>query len=323
MGRHLATAGEIHRAADILTQGGLVVMPTETVYGLAADALNPSALEQVFLLKGRPHFDPLIAHVHGWDQLAQIATVRSQLARRLADQFWPGPLTLVLPKRKAAPDLLTSGLPTVAVRAPSHPVAQKLLRAFGKPIAAPSANRFGRISPTTPDHVREEFGDSTPYLLEGGSCAQGIESTIVRVCDGRPEVLRLGSLPVEALEEFLGQRVRVATRSVLKHPDAPGMLKHHYAPATPLEILPENWRASCHVPQSIAPGLLTYGTSLTTFSGPQVTIGTRGITQAARELFAALRTLDTSGCSKIYAERAPDTGLGRAINDRLTRASHS
>jgi L-threonylcarbamoyladenylate synthase len=312
---------DLTAAVRALRAGRLVVMPTETVYGLAADAFNVTACARIFALKGRPRLDPLIVHVADAGQVARVARRVPAALQRLAETFWPGPLTLVVPRHRDVPDIVTAGLPTVAVRVPAHPLAQRLLRAFAGPLAAPSANRFGRVSPTSADHVRAEFGKRTPLLLDGGPCRHGLESTIVTWRNGRLTILREGSLSREAIEQAAGQPVRVLRRTVLTHPDAPGLLKHHYAPRARLVLLPPDWR---QCPPSFRRGdaLLLFSAAFPAFAGPSLRLAPRGsTTTAARHLYAALRLLDRSGVSTIYAETVPDTGLGAAINDRLRRAS--
>ena len=311
---------DLDAAVRALRAGRLVVMPTETVYGLAADAFRPDACARIFALKGRPRLDPLIVHVADARQLSRVVKRLPPPLMPLAEAFWPGPLTLVVPRHPDVPDIVTSGLDTVAVRLPAHPLARRLLRAFGGPLAAPSANRFGRVSPTSPEHVRAEFGRRTPLLLDGGPCRHGLESTIVTWRDGKLTLLREGSVSREAIERTAGRTVHLRRRTVLAHPDAPGLLKHHYAPRARVVLLPQQWR--------VRPPRLTARTALLlfrdTFPGPgptRVLSPAGSVTAAARRLYAALRELDQPGVSLIYAEPVPQAGLGAAINDRLRRAS--
>lgn len=330
---------EVERAAEIIRRGGLVALPTETVYGLGGDALNPLAVARIFEAKRRPHFDPLIVHIPDLSWLPRIVARSVPGLDALAAKFWPGPLTLVLPKTAAVPDLVTSGLSTVAVRIPSHPLALALLRAADTPIAAPSANLFGSISPTTAEHVREQLGDRIDDILDGGSCAVGVESTVLQLPDAadpeaplQPTLLRPGGLPVEDLEALLGPVV-VAAKSQLDEAAAPspGMLARHYAPRTPLRICdPDNlmWgpppspadAIECGRPLLF--GLLSLRPILNpAFSRCEVLSETGDLREAAAGFFAALRRLDEAGLDLIVATPFPETGLGRALNDRLKRAA--
>lgn len=309
---------EIRAAQQLLEQGKLVAFPTETVYGLGAHALDPNAVLRIFEAKGRPQFDPLIVHADCAEHAFALANHVPDVARRLAERFWPGPLTLVLSKRTIVPDLVTSGMPTVALRVPAHPIALELLRAFGKPIAAPSANKFGRISPTTAEHVRAEFGDEVELILDGGPCRTGVESTIVSLVGPRPMLLRPGGTPVELLEGFLPQLDHPSADP--EHPLAPGQLPSHYAPRTPLLI---GGRNSPRDLQGKQVGFLGVGPARPTSGYAYVEwLSHSGeLRQAASNLFAALRRLDALGLDCIVAELAPERGLGWAINDRLIRAS--
>ncbi len=319
-------------------------MPTETVYGLAGAAFDPAAVARVFAAKERPAFDPLIAHVALGDPLVRVSEVadlgplseraRSQL-RTLVEHAWPGPLTVVLPRRPEVSDLVTSGLPTVAVRMPAHPVAQALLEAFGAPVVAPSANRFGRISPTTAAAVVEELGDVVPYVLDGGPCEVGVESTVVRLgLDGRVTVLRPGGVSVECLEGWVGE---VRHGPSTDRPESPGQLSQHYAPTTPLTLLPAAVAmctratllgAVAGQPVALLRVLGPVGPAVEHLEGNgirvvgAVTLSARGDPEeAAQRLFAALRELDASEAPRILAEPAAVEGLGHAIADRLQRAS--
>jgi L-threonylcarbamoyladenylate synthase len=312
------TPDEIARAVRLLRAGGVVGMPTETVYGLAGNGLDPAALARIFEIKRRPLYDPLILHFFDAEAAFAVARDVPGQARRLAEKFWPGPLTLVVPKLDLVPDLATSGLPKVAIRVPSHPVAQALLRAFGGPLAAPSANRFGRISPTDADAVRLELGDAVPLILDGGPCAVGLESTVIEVGDGMITLLRAGGISVEEIEQVAGTKVARAT-PVDDSPLAPGQLKHHYAPRKPLRLLD----AGESIPHRPGAGLLAFG-SVTgkDFSLVENLSPGGDLREAAANFFRALRTLDDDPrVEKIYASRVPDHGLGLAINERLERAS--
>lgn len=297
-------------------------MPTETVYGLAANAFDPVAIRRIFELKARPTFDPLIVHVLDGAQLNRVASGVPASVRGLMGAFWPGPLTLILRKRKALPPEVTSGLPTVAVRMPGHPVARRLLRAFGGPLAAPSANRFGRISPTSSAAVRQEFGADTPMILDAGPCAYGLESTIVKPSRRGFEILRAGAITPEQIKKATGKRVWMTTRlAPTAHPEAPGLLKQHYAPSCPVRILPAGWRSS---PPAFHrnDALLTFRGGFRGFRGPSRILSPAGsLREAARNLYRHLRELDKAGARQIFVEQAPERGLGIAINDRLRRGA--
>lgn len=309
---------EVAVAAKILRTGGLVGMPTETVYGLAADATDARAVLRIFEAKGRPRFDPLIVHVADAEQAWTVARPNA-MARELARAHWPGPLTLVLPRREIVPDAVTSGLDTVAVRCPDHPLARQLIAAAGVPLAAPSANPFGRISPTTAAAVREQLGDRVDLVLDGGPCRVGVESTVLRLIDDQPVILRPGGVTRAELEQTLGRPVAVADRPTIAAglpAEAPGMLASHYAPRCPLRLREGAW------PNQRGIGLLAF-TGADLPGGVEVEVLSRdgNLAQAAAGLFAALRRLDALGLEAIVAELVPDEGLGEAINDRLRRAA--
>ncbi|MCB1339827.1 MAG: threonylcarbamoyl-AMP synthase [Pseudooceanicola sp.] len=295
------------RAAALLAQGQLVAFPTETVYGLGADATNGQAVAGIYAAKGRPSFNPLIVHVADTAE-AQDHVDWTDTADRLAAAFWPGPLTLVLPLREGhgIAALVTAGLPTLAIRVPAHPAAQRLIRAFGGPVAAPSANPSGRISPTTADHVLAGLGDRIAAVLDDGPCPVGLESTILGLHGDAPVLLRPGGLPAEALEAALGQPLAVATADAPL--TAPGQLASHYAPAATV-------RLNATAPR---PGELFLG------FGPMpcdLNLSASGdLTEAAAALFTHLHALNAQG-KPIAVAPIPDTGLGRAINDRLRRAA--
>ena len=312
------TPKAISRAVELLRAGQVVGMPTETVYGLAGDGLNPAALARIFEVKQRPLFDPLIMHfadaAGAFDLAAQIPTA----ARELAQKFWPGPLTIVLRKTERVPDLATSGLPDVALRVPAHPVAQALLRAFGGgPIAAPSANRFGRISPTDAQAVRAELGDAVPLILDGGPCAVGLESTVILLTEPEPKLLRAGGISLEEIEAVIGP-VQHAT-PVDENPQAPGQLKHHYAPRKAMRLVGE----VAEIPVRADVGWLAFGALTGSFPGVIENISPDGVTrEAAANFFRAMRKLDDDPrVTMIYATRLPARGLGSAINERLERAA--
>lgn len=322
---------DVGRAADVLRAGGLVALPTETVYGLGANALDAKAVARIFAAKRRPAFDPLIVHLATLDDWPRVASAMPARALALARAFWPGPLTLVLPKQPAIPDIVTSGLTTVGVRVPDHPLMRAVLERAGCPVAAPSANRFGRLSPTRAEHVVEQLGDDIDLVLDGGPCAVGVESTIVRPDADGVTVLRLGGLPVEAIEAVAGP-VRVAAHESPTAPEAPGMLPQHYAPRTPIELVAA--RDLPHPPAGARWGLLAPDRS----AAPTSTADVAGapadawctveflsedgdLVTAAARLFDALHRLDALGLERIVAVACPDRGLGRAINDRLRRAA--
>ncbi len=310
------TLNQIDRAAHILRAGGLVAFPTETVYGLGADALDANAAAGIFEAKQRPRFDPLIVHIADRAMLAGLTSTMPDLALRLADAFWPGPLTLVLPKSRNVPDIVTSGLYTVALRFPSHEIARALIRAADRPIAAPSANLFGRVSPTCAQHVREQLGDRVDMILDGGPCAVGVESTILSLCGPDPLLLRQGGVAQEELEPLTGP-LQTATQAENK-PEAPGMLTKHYAPATPIRF----WTPGENITDCAKLGVLAFQTTqdLQPADYCEILSPSGDLREAAANLFAALRRLDARKPDLILAQRAPDRGLGRAINDRLARA---
>lgn len=301
-------AAGLDRAAQLLRDGRLVAFPTETVYGLGADATNDLAVARVFEAKGRPRFNPLIVHVPSLDAARQVAEFPPE-AERLASAFWPGALTLVLPLRPEAgiSDLVTAGLPTVAVRVPEHPVARALLDAFGGPLAAPSANPSGRVSPTRAAHVLEGLAGRIAAVIDGGPCAVGVESTIVAF--DPPRLLRPGGLPSEAIEACLGRGL--ATETQAERPTAPGQLASHYAPSAGVRLA-----AGTRLPGEIWIGLATPGADMDLSE-------TGDLVEAAANLFHALREADrlAGPGGRIAVAPVPDHGLGRAINDRLRRAA--
>jgi L-threonylcarbamoyladenylate synthase len=309
-----ATPEAITGAAALLRSGGLVAFPTETVYGLGADATSGLAVAGLYAAKGRPSFNPLIVHVPETAAALALAEM-TPLGKALADAFWPGPLTLVLARRpnRIIADLATAGLDTVAVRVPAHPVAQALLRAANLPIAAPSANRSGHVSPTTAAHVAADLGDNVAMILDGGATPIGLESTVVDATGDTPVILRLGGVAREDIERVLGQPVAVAGEENVA-PSSPGMLARHYAPATRLRL------DALEVRNGEA--LLAFGDKVPAHNGPIINLSATGdLTEAAANLFAALRTLDASGVTAIAVMPIPAYGLGEAINDRLRRAA--
>jgi L-threonylcarbamoyladenylate synthase len=316
---------DVARAAAVLRAGGLVAFATETVYGLGADALDVDAVARIFAAKQRPHFDPLIVHVADRRWLERLTTGLPPQAATLADRFWPGPLTLVLPKTDLVPDLVTSGLPTVAVRIPAHPQALDLLRQVDLPIAAPSANPFGCLSPTRAEHVAEQLGDRVDFILDGGACQVGVESTVLQVDGDRCLLLRPGGLSVEQIESLVGP-VTVPAESehpAVSAPASPGRLPKHYAPRTPLQMTTD-WRDALEaLPGERRVGLLSLlpVDDSAHLAAVEVLSPTGDLTEAAANFFASLRRLDSSGLDLILAHPFPELGLGRALNDRLQRAA--
>lgn len=310
----------IGRAVEILKAGGLVAFPTETVYGLGADASNPRAVRRIFAAKGRPADHPLIVHVASEAALAQWAREVPLAARALAEHFWPGPLTLILKRAEGVIDEVTGGQDTVGVRVPSHPMAQALLQSFNGGLAAPSANRFGRISPTTAEHVRDELGDRVDLILDGGPCEVGIESTILDLSSGTPVLLRPGRVAAEDIEALLGVPVG---RNRAESPRASGTLAAHYAPRVPLVLVPSE-RLDAEVRERGAQGLLAVLAQRSKPAGAPVKHWQQapsGPVAYAHVLYAALRRLDDSGCGLIIVESPPQTPAWAAVGDRLLRAA--
>jgi L-threonylcarbamoyladenylate synthase len=309
----------LHRAAEILRKGGIVAFPTETVYGLGADAFQPLAVARIFEAKKRPYFDPLIVHVGRPNDLEKLVKNVPSAARKLIDRFWPGPLTIVLEKRETVPDIVTAGLPTVAVRMPNHPLAFHLLEESNCPIAAPSANPFGYLSPTTAEHVREQLGDQVDLVLDGGPCEVGVESTILSLAEDMPRLLRPGGLALEEIESIIGP-VRVETAHD-ERPLAPGRLERHYAPRTPLVISDDRTGSEACAGKRV--GRLAFSEDRDTPCARYVEVlsKTGDLREAAANLFAAIRKLDRLNLDLIVADPVPEIGLGRAIMDRLRRAS--
>ncbi|MCB9168826.1 MAG: threonylcarbamoyl-AMP synthase [Flavobacteriales bacterium] len=308
--------GDVSHAVELLRAGELVAIPTETVYGLAANAFDPRAVLRVFEVKDRPAFDPLIVHIGDRVQLERVVAAWPREAEALARMFWPGPLTLVLPRHPDIPDLVTSGADTVAVRMPDHPQTRELLHATGFPLAAPSANPFGYVSPTSAWHVAQQLGDRIPYILDGGPCGVGVESTIVApLPEGGWELLRPGGIPVERIEPLVGE---LAYRRKVGPPVAPGMLSGHYAPRKPVHVGDLTKLARRF--QGRRTAMICFHQEHPAFRC-EVLSPSGDLAEAAMHLFAVLRELDESPCEVILAEEFPEEGLGRAINDRLRRAS--
>lgn len=311
---------QIEDAGAALRRGKLVAFPTETVYGLGGSALDAHAVARIFEVKDRPRFDPLIVHIAERSTLEGITAYPGEAALRLIERFWPGPLTLVLPKSEIVPDIVTSGLPTVAVRMPDHPMALALIRSAGVPVAAPSANRFGCLSPTTAAHVYDQLGDRVDVILDGGPCAVGVESTILDLTERHPSLLRAGGLPIEEIESAIGRVTR--SQDCPDRPRAPGQLSAHYAPRTPMTILGD--KAPDPAPFRRV-GLLSLNSPspelAAVASHVEILSRSGDLREAATNLFAALHRLDSLDLDIIYAEQMPEAGLGRAIMDRLRKAS--
>ncbi len=310
---------DILYAQKLLETSGVVAVPTETVYGLAANAYDEAAVLKVFYIKQRPSFDPLIVHAGSLEQIQKFVKKFPQKALKLAYRFWPGPLTLVLEKKTIIPDVVTSGLCSVAVRVPQHALTLQLLRRLDFPLAAPSANPFGYISPTTPQHVQQQLGMQIPYILAGGPCTVGIESTIVGFEGEQPIVYRLGGVCLEDIERAVGP-VQVFHQGGSR-PQAPGMLANHYAPKKPLMVGELPVLLDQHATQRV--GILVFQQPCLDIAlDRQVILAPTGnLNEAAQNLFAALRTLDTLPIDTMLASFVPNTGMGRAINDRLKKAA--
>lgn len=315
----MVTDSQIDFAARLIRQGELVAFPTETVYGLGANAFDANAVVRIFEMKGRPRFDPLIVHIAGPEALPSLARQIPDCVGELMSRFWPGPLSLVLPKQPKVPDIVTAGLPSVAIRCPAHEVARSLIERAGVPIAAPSANRFGCVSPTTAAHVAEQFGDQLKVILDAGPCQVGVESTVLSLVDERPVLLRPGGVPLEDLEAILG-KVEIAGTDDIS-PSSPGQLSRHYSPGTRLILTdhPVDFEPGQRV------GLLALDASQpeSGFAVVEYLSQNGCLREAAANLFAAMRRLDAAGLDFLVARPIPEVGLGRAIMDRLRRAAVS
>jgi L-threonylcarbamoyladenylate synthase len=316
---------EIQAAAALLRAGQTVAFPTETVYGLGADASNPLAVQNIFEIKGRPNYHPLIVHIAEASQLSAWALSIPDAAWRLAEAFWPGPLTLILQRSSQVPNEVTGGQDTVGLRVPDHPVATALLRAFGGGIAAPSANRFGQVSPTTAQHVHDKLGSRVGMILDGGPCRIGVESTIVSLIHGQAVLLRPGGLPIAAIEDTLNKKILLAQPAASKV-RASGMLDSHYAPATPIEIHPagELWHRAHQLAK------LGYKVAVLNLNNKNKYVDSDGITsfqmpllahEYGRELYATLHRIDHASFDRILAEAPPAIQEWVAINDRMQRAA--
>ncbi len=311
---------DIAKAVEILSNENLVSIPTETVYGLAGNIYSEKAIKKIFAMKERPFFNPLIVHIHSPAQLTNIVSYIPAKAQLLADTFWPGSLTLVLKKKSIIPDLVTAGKDTVAVRIPNHPVTLELLRQTGFPLAAPSANPFGCISPTQSLHVSNYFEGKLSMVLEGGSCQNGIESTIIGFENDEPVLYRLGSISLEEIEKVIG-KVSVKNKKE-KSPNAPGMLSRHYAPQTTTYLVDDAATFIKDFPNQKI-GVLIFNKKI---DAPNIVVMETlslqdNLKEATSKLYATLHHLDTFELDMIVAERFPDVGLGKSINDRLNRAT--
>ncbi|WP_158727766.1 MULTISPECIES: L-threonylcarbamoyladenylate synthase [unclassified Flavobacterium] len=310
----------IQKAVALLNQDEVIAIPTETVYGLAGNIFSPKAIASIFSIKERPSFNPLIVHIKSVESLPSIAREIPEKAMLLANAFWPGPLTMVLKKQPQIPDSVTAGKDTVAIRVPNHKVTLSLLEQLDFPLAAPSANPFGSISPTQAVHVAHYFENKLPMILEGGSCERGIESTIIGFEDGEPVLYRLGSLAIEDLEAIIGPLKTIAHDE--KAPPAPGMLSRHYAPNT-TTYLTDTISADVAKFANQRVGVLTFKQEIQdpSICAQEVLSISGSMLEAASGLYAALHRLDEKNLDAILAERCPDSGLGKAINDRLQRAT--
>lgn len=304
----------LKKAAEILKKGGLVAFPTETVYGLGANALNPQAVSKIFEVKKRPRFDPLIVHLAKAEEAKKYVKQWPVLAEKLSQAFWPGPLTLVLYKNQLIPSIVTAGLSTVALRVPSHPVAQRLLMEAGVPVAAPSANPFGFVSPTRAEQVEETIGKKVDLILEAGQSPLGLESTVISLIAGKPEVLRLGSLTLEEIENVCPEVKITKKRKIL----SPGQLKRHYATHTPLKI----FKGQIVKEKNAAFLAFSEKPKTSIFKEVKILSPKKDLKEAAANFFSFLYELDKKNYQAIYVEPVPEEGLGRAIMDRIKRASY-
>lgn len=305
----------IRAAAQKIKNGGIVVFPTETVYGVGASAYNPNAVIRIYEIKERPKFDPLIVHISRLGDLKKITTEIDSRCEILIERFWPGPLTLVLNKSPIVPEIVTAGLDTIAVRMPDHKIALELITESGVPIAAPSANMFGRLSPTIAEHVIKQLGEKVDIIIDGGKTTIGIESTILDMTS-EPTVLRPGGIPIEKIEKFIG---KVKLRTYEKRPRSPGQLLKHYAPKIPLKII-ENGNSI--LANTHNAGLIVFQKfpKNVNFKIVEILSPSGDLKEAACNLFSALHRLESSGVEIIYAEKVPEVGLGLAIMDRLRKA---
>ena len=310
---------DIQKAVQLLTEEQLVAIPTETVYGLAGNIFSEKAIKSIFSTKQRPFFNPLIVHISSVKSLNNLVTHVPEKAKLLAAAFWPGSMTLVLKKSKTIPDIITAGKDTVAVRVPNHPITLALLKKLPFPLAAPSANPFGSISPTKPAHVENYFRNSIKMVLDGGSCANGIESTIIGFENEDPVIYRLGALALEEIEAVVGE-ISIKNKKEEK-PDAPGMLARHYAPKTST-FLVDDVAAEIEKNKGKKMGVLVFKSSLNNENITEIILSKNGsLQEAASRLYSAMHDLDSKNLDLIIAERFSEFGLGKSINDRLQRAT--
>lgn len=314
-----ASIENIKRAAEEIKSGEIVAFPTETVYGLGANGLNPTAVAKIFEVKNRPSFNPLILHIASTNQLYDLVSIKNPKVEKLVAAFWPGPLTLVLPKKEIVPEIVTAGNFTVAIRMPKHPVAIELIKASGKPIAAPSANTFGFLSPTTAEHVEKQLGQKVSFILDGGKSNVGVESTIIEVCDDKIYLLRPGGITTETIEEVCGNIE--AKQPNLNNPNSPGQLLHHYAPKVPIKFL--NEVNEKEVKDKKLAGLF-FAENITSlkFEHVEILSPSGELHEAAANLFHHLHLLESLQVDLIIVESIKEEGLGIAIMDRLRKATN-
>lgn len=307
----------IVNAAEVIRKGGLVAIPTETVYGLAANALNPYACAKIFEAKKRPYFDPLIVHIADYKMLESVASSVPSELQKLITRFWPGPLTVILPKNESIPEIVTSGLSTVAVRMPRHEVTLSLIRESALPLAAPSANPFGYLSPTEAIHVEEQLGMSVDMIIDGGRCEVGVESTIVKYHDGRIYCLRPGGITLEEISETSGCEAVLSDGSDV--PEAPGLLPSHYSPNARVVLIDEGEPVDAG--DDVALCLFRKNTNKGHFAAVEILSEKGDLREAASNLFSALHRLDGAGASVIYIEKVTEQGIGVAIMNRMKKAA--
>jgi L-threonylcarbamoyladenylate synthase len=311
----MITLQQIEDAAKIIREGGLVAFPTETVYGLGANALNPDAVARIFIEKERPSFDPLIVHINSTDYLPLLCKNPHDYLYKLAEAFWPGPLTMVVPKSKIVPDIVTSGLPTVAIRMPANAVALKLIESAGCPIAAPSANKFGRLSPTSAQHVKKQL-PGVDCILDGGKSTIGIESTVISVTSAGFDVLRYGSITRQQIELFLPY-MPASAKQVIKQA-SPGFMKSHYSPVKPLFFIDDK-----SIGDTSNAGIVSFaGNNIKGFKAVEILSANADLKEAAINLFGALHRLEEAEIDFIVVEPVPEIGIGLAIMDRLRKAAY-
>ncbi len=315
MGQFGVSDAQIAHAAELIRAGRLVAFPTETVYGLGANALDPAAVERIYEAKGRPHSSPIIIHISDLGMVQQVVAVWPDAAQKLAKKFWPGPLTLVLPKTSAVPQLVTAGLPTAGVRMPAHPIALELVRAAGVPIAAPSANRFTEVSPTTAEHVHRSLGVRVDYILDGGPCQVGIESTVLTLAEGTPTLLRPGGISRQQIEEVIGPVARSPEQPAGEAHVSPGMHPRHYSPRTPLYLV-ENGKV-----MKVGRGAYLQLSRVTEGVLVEVVAMPSDPAAYAAKLYEVLHSLDVRGFDWIAVEAPSDLPEWEAIRDRLRRAA--